>query len=304
MYILDTSALKGIARSKLESAKLVHDLAISPMTFYELICHLDEVDEDMTFERRKGNVMKCQIPRMLYDPFAHHAIAVGAVHIANESRFEDPFMIEQLLFWLGEARTLAEFHSAKVTFPDGEQRTCHDIAGKVRRVLESEEEMYVQNLHTIKGELLARFPECESKGVSRQELGRYVANSLKTMIDDYRIEDGLQTDFLPMKVTSSMWLHIGYNASRTVAYLQKAQEPGNSFKPDRNDCEDSYITMHLELFRRDVLVTDDTGTLSALNETMEAFCAFFRDTMKIETIQIEARVVSSAEFLVETLGIP
>lgn len=300
MYILDTSALKGIGRAKLEAAKTTHDLAISPLTFYELLCHLDEIDEEMTFARQKGLVMKCQLPRILHDPFAYHAIAVGATHVANTSRFEDPTIIAQLLAQLGNAESLEAFYETTVTYPDGQIGRCRDVSDRVRQVLEDEEQKYVEHLDAIKQELETSFPDCASAGITPQQMADYIAASLKTMVASYKNEDGITDECLATKVTSSMYMHLGYKASRTAHYMKAAHNSGSTFTPDPNDCEDSYITMCLELFKRDVLVTGDTGTLSALRDTKEAFRLFFKDQ---DQLQIESRVLSKEEFLDEVTEI-
>jgi hypothetical protein len=176
--------------------------------------------------------------------------------------------------------------------------TCKDSADNVRRVLDEEERKYVQHLEVIKEELLTNYPDCAIGGISRRQLGDYIAASLKTMVNSYKNQDGITDEYLAIKVTSSMYMHLGYEASRTLGYLKAAQQSGSSFNPDPNDCEDSYITMYLELFNRDVLVTGDTGTINALSESKEAFRLFFQDAL-----QIESRVLSNEEFVDETKSI-
>lgn len=295
MYVLDTSALKEIGKAKLVEAQKSHDLAISPLTFYELLCHLDEIEEKMTFDRQKGLVMKCQLPRILHDPFAFHAIAVGAEHITNESRFEEPSIIEQLLRALDGSSTLDDFYASSIAYPDGQKGRCRDVSARVRKVLDDEEKKYVEHLHQLKDEILREFPECPTNGLLPRDLADVLAASIKKMVSDYQVKDGINDEYLATKVTSSMYMHLGYKAARVAQYLKSAHESGAEFNPDPNDCEDSYICMYLELFNRDVLVTGDKGTLNALKETKAAFRSFFN-----ESLEIESRVVSSQEFLEET----
>lgn len=297
MYILDTSALKGIGRAKLEMIVQHHDLAISPMTFHELLCHLDEIDGDMTFERQKGTIMKCQIPRILHDPFAYHALTVGATDVSNPTRFEDTVMIPQLLEILGAAESLEAFYESEVTFPDGSIGSCKDVSARVRKVLDLEEAKYIKHQSVIRQELVENFPKWRSEGITTQQMGNYIVSSLNNLFMSYRNEDGITERLLPLKVTSSMYMHIGYNAFRAINYMMASREGDRTIAPDPNDCEDSYIAIHLELFKRDVLVTDDKGTLDALRRASEAFHQFFGDGM-----QIESRVLSNDEFLTETLN--
>jgi hypothetical protein len=297
MYILDTSALKGIGRTKLELIKQRHDLAISPMTFHELLCHLDEIDDDMTFERQKGIIMKCQLPRILHDPFAYHALTVGARDITNPSRFEEPTMIPQLLERLRDAKTLDVFYGTEVDYPDGSVGSCKDVSKRVREVLDEEERKYLEHQSVMRKELETNFPEWSSSGITPQQMGGYIASSLKNLITSYRNEDRVPGNLLATKVTSSMYMHIGYNAFRAIDYMMASRGHEEPITPDPNDCEDSYIAIHLELFKRDILVTEDKGTINALRRTSEAFHRFVSDKM-----QIESRVLSNDEFLAETMN--
>jgi predicted nucleic acid-binding protein len=294
MYILDTSALRGISRSTLEEAKRNHDLAISPLTFYELLCHLDEDGKGMSFARQRGNVMKCQVPRILYDPFAHHAIDVGAEHVTNPSRFEDPDMIAQLLKNLDSAQSLEAFYATTATYPDGQKGDCRDISARAREVLDVEQNRYVQHLGEIKRWLVKISPSCASVGIPSQEMAEYINLLLRKMAEGYKDECGIMDESLLMKVYSSIYMHIGYKLFRTVHYMRTAHDSGNTFTPNPNDCEDSYIIMHLALFSHNVLVTDDKGTLDALGDTRAAFSHFFGNRA-----QIESRVLSKDEFLAE-----
>jgi predicted nucleic acid-binding protein len=41
-YILDTSAVRGFSKADLEAAAERWRLSISPLSIYEILCHLDE----------------------------------------------------------------------------------------------------------------------------------------------------------------------------------------------------------------------------------------------------------------------
>ena len=72
-YILDTSAIRALSREKLQALAKLQSVGVSPVTFYELMCHLDETDEKKDFGRQRGQVLKCGLVPMLPDPFAYHA---------------------------------------------------------------------------------------------------------------------------------------------------------------------------------------------------------------------------------------
>lgn len=294
MYILDTSALRGIGKDKLIKIKTLYDIAISPISFYELLCHLDEGRGEDSFVRKKGQIMKCAIPRILHDPFAYHAISIGAMHVANTTRFEDSTIVAKLLLNLEQATSLKEFYASSVVYPNGEKAQCSDIAKNCRDVFDDETRKYLQHLDIIRKNILKFFPDCPQNGLTTSELSSTIKGTINQLISEYRTKDKITDELLPLRVVSSIYMNKGYTISRVIKYMQKAHNSGTDFIPDPNDCEDSYISMYLELFKCHTLVTDDDGTLIALNETRKAFQESFDNSLKIKS-----QVLSKNEFINE-----
>jgi hypothetical protein len=167
VILLDTSALRAISAEKLISIKNKASLYISPITFYELLCHIDEGEN---YNRQKGNVVKCKIINILHDPFAAHAMSVGADKIVNPTRFEDPYIIKQLIDYLETSDSLQNFYSKSITFPDGTISICLDIAKNIRKILEKEEQKYLLNLDVVRTEIIKRFPESKNMNISPIEM--------------------------------------------------------------------------------------------------------------------------------------
>lgn len=286
MYILDTSALKGISAEKLRKAKETHDIAISPISFYELFSHLDEED----FPRQKGNVMKSQIPRLLHDPFAHLAIAEGIENELNPTRTEDISLVPQVLNNLANASTLEAFYSSFVTYPDGQSASCRDVAGRTRQALDEEEDGYINLLLKIKDNMLAAFPDCDEQGLSPQQLAKVIPQ----LIPDCKTQDGgIDMDRLSKK-TTSRYIQLGYMVSRIAGYIRTAKNSGTKFTPDRNDCEDNYICMYLNLSDSTILVTGDKRTLAALKATKDSIQSCIQGNPEIKSC-----VISQEDFIKE-----
>jgi hypothetical protein len=68
MYILDTSAIQGIAKAKLEVVADKADIFVSTLSVLELGSHLQDSPEEARYLRARGNFLKCAIPSMLEDP--------------------------------------------------------------------------------------------------------------------------------------------------------------------------------------------------------------------------------------------
>ena len=290
MYILDTSVLRSTPTVLLRSAAARFDIAISPMTAYEIICHLDEENNKKNFNGQRSLLLKCGLPRLLIDPFAQHAIAVGAGHVLNRTRLEDPAIIQQLIGNLKESDTLSDFYSTEVQYSDGSVATCREVANRARTVLEGEERNYVAHLRQLAHLISADYPDVATSGLTDQQLGEVIAVSLRQMIKGYRDEDGITAELLATNVVSSMYFHLGYKAHRTAHYLQSAGPNANldAIPFAQNDCEDSYIAIHLELFRKDALVTSDKGTLEAFAKVQAAFRSYFPEGLSVEARTIDA----------------
>lgn len=295
MYILDTSTLKGIGKDKLASIVKNYDIAISPITVYELLRHLDENGQNKSFAQQKGNVLKCLITRLLHDPYAHHAISVGAEAITNKTHFEEPRMIKQLLSKLKDASSLKNFYTSEIIFPEGSRRKCSQLAERIRIIFEDEKQKYLEYLSKLKDIILKDFPQCPITGLSNSQLAEVIKKVLRTMISDYKSENQISKKFLEMKVFSSMSLHFGYQATRTADYIKIAKQSGCSFNPNLNDFEDGLILIHLEVFRKDALVTNDNGTITAIKKCLEAIQEILHGELSIE-----CRVLSGEQFLRET----
>lgn len=287
MYILDTSAIRGISRTNLETAKTTKRLTISPYSLYELLCHLDEGD----FDRCKGNVLKCKIPEMLHDPFAYHAISVGAENLTNPTRFEEPIVTQQLLDALEVSNSLEEFYKSIITLSNGDKGATQDVCEKVRRELQIEEKDYVQHLHVVKDELLNIVPVKEIETITLSKFADIVFASLNNLYESY-IRDGIPNSGLKQNIVRSMYIHIGYKLARVITELLHTRNSGSAFSPDTNDTEDSYICSYLDITKDDFLVTHDEGTLSAVGKAIEAFNSKFTPY----EIEASAKVININNF--------
>lgn len=287
MFILDTSAIRSISRDKLQSISKNHKVTISPITFYELLCHLDETKNEMTFKRQKGNVLKCQIPEILMDPFALHAVSVRAEKCVNPSRFEEPYIIKQVLEKLEEADNLSKFYSETVVFKDGSTGFCKDIAMKDRKHLEKEETQYLNLLNIIKSDFIEKYPELFSIDMPPEGFEILAKKCINHLKDTYCKEDGIPDNDLLSKVYDSIYIYYSY----AIANVLKNIKNGDLFQ--KNDFEDGYITLHLNLSDNDALVTNDKETIGAFEKTIAALKSIKKDT--------KVRVINVPDFLSETL---
>jgi hypothetical protein len=277
MILLDTSALRAISYERLITIAKKAKVSISPITFYELLCHLDESAD---YNRQKGNIVKCRVANILHDPFAAHAMSVGAGKLVNPTRFEDPHMINQLIDKLMSTDSLQRFYGESVTFPDGQRATCLDVAKNIRKILKDEEQKYLQNLDAIRSEITKKVPESKNMNILPEEMSNIIKSGIKHLEKSYA-DKGIKDFDLLYNIACSLYIFLGYKIARVIRYIELGIASGGGFNPDKNDCEDAYIAIHLNLFRNDIFVTNDKDTIEAINHTVNSFIEMTKNRVEI-----------------------
>jgi len=254
-------------------------IAVSPISVYELLCHLDEKDKRAKAESTntiselfKANLLKCKNLILLDDPFAEQAEAVGAGELVNPTRFEDKIVLPQLFPKLEESLTLEDFYSSTVQFPNGDIGRVRDAAARARFVLDEQEAQYKAHVTEWCKQILEEFGYEQSQQFEPIAFVRFATHSAAGLAEYY--EDGLRTNEanvldLHAPVFSKIYANIGYGIARAIEYLRRANGCMGQLHIDPNDLEDSAICLHLSLIEHRVLVTGDKGTLDALGAALD-----------------------------------
>lgn len=259
MYILDTSAIRGISGAKLKAAATKFEIAVSTLSVLELASHLNDSSDETTYLRARGNLLKCQIARVLDDPF--WLLSQRTQSSANPTRKEDKFVLEQLMAAAEQSQTLAELKTKTLSYPDGAVASCDDIGKNIAEILKEEEDSFVTHIESLPN--LAKLdPSLNGKHklTSAVLFGQMTAatQSLAAGVDRN----------IQARTFLATAPYFGYLLHRLYHYANCCQ-PGEVTLPiDRNDCEDAYISLSLELNAGDTLVTNDSGTLAALRSTI------------------------------------
>ena len=140
MYILDTSAIRGISGAKLGAAAAKVDIAVSTLSVLELASHLNDSPDETTYLRARGNLIKCQIPQLLDDPF--WLLSQKIQSSANPTRKEDKIVLSQLMVAAKQSQSLAELEIKTLSYPDGAVASCKDIGKKIEEILKEEEDSF------------------------------------------------------------------------------------------------------------------------------------------------------------------
>ena len=296
-YIFDTSAIRGTSGSVLEKAAGRHDLRMSPWSFWELVCHLDEslkkvVDEEERFRRQRGQVLKCRHLGVLDEPFAEHAVVVGAGGLVNETRFDDRLIVEQILAALDGSSSQEEFYERTVSYPTGEKGRLEDLAANVRSELDVEESRYVKHVLELANKLDGAFGLTGLRGLSHDDYVQAVVTPCRNLTEQYASE-GVADPILLGRVIDSLYLHMAYKFGRARSYLLRAGAVAK-IVADPNDFEDGAIALHIGLSGNRVLVTGDTGTMTALDDGLTALAQSSK--RKGVSVPISCRVIGPVEF--------
>jgi hypothetical protein len=281
MYILDTSAIRGISGAKLKVAATKFPIAVSTLSVLELASHVNDSSNDEGYLRARGNLIKCQIPQMLDDPF--WLLSQRIQSSANATRREDRVVLGQLITAAEQSQTLAELDAKMLSYPDGATASCRDIGKAIEEILKQEEDSFVS--HIISLPALAKLdPSLNGKHCLNAAtfLGQLIAVTQSLSTHDPNVQARTFLATAP---------YFGYLIHRTYQYANRLTPGEELLSVDPNDCEDAYISLSLDLHGDDILVTNDQGTLAALKGTIDLLNQALPFSMTTE------RVISNAEFL-------
>ncbi|MFW9103169.1 hypothetical protein ACOI8A_23925 [Pseudomonas sp. P4795] len=259
MYILDTSAIRGISSEKLRLAATKVKIAVSTLTVLELASHLNDSSDETSYLRARGNLIKCQIPILLDDPF--WLLSQKLQSSSNPTRRDDKVVLSQLIAAAEQSQSLEELGAKSLAFPDGSVVSCLNIGERIGEILKDEEDSFVSHIQSLPA-LAHLDPALNGKHrlISVTLFGQLTAatQSLSPM-KDWNLQ---------AKTFLATAPYFGYLTHRLYHYAN-CRSPGETMLPiDRNDCEDAYISLNLDLYKGDTLVTNDKGTLAALRNTL------------------------------------
>ena len=256
MYILDTCAIISISRKKLESAiQNGIDLAICPITGFELASHLIKATKD-GYSRALCNFLKCRVPRLLDDSAVLWADRAGVPHSVNQSRREDRDLLAQMIEIVSETESLDELHAKHLRYPDGVLCSLVNCGEMFGEILQGEERQYVDRMTSLLGTATFFRSLNGSYAITRRALMENLERAGRSVPASTPI-----SRHNAIRNASAQAPYIGYVLYR----LYEAKNTGRAI--DGNDYEDALICLAIDWASRDILVTGDKGTIEALKHT-------------------------------------
>ncbi len=272
-YILDTSALRAIGRSELEAVARVHTLLLSPVSFWEVLCHLDETNtrrprEQQAFEYGRSLLLKCRIPTLLEDPFAAIASRSGVPTLVNPTRFEDRQGIPLILEQLHRATSLSDFAQRQVVLPGTSQRPIGDIVQLTRECLAEIERAYQRDIERTATRIIEGFGADRAADLQGTQFYHLALRACALSLYQEAVGAGEPDRDLFHRLSVASYVCGGYLVARTLLGLQHNGFRARQISVDGNDAEDFMITMHVSWNERSTFVTNDRGTLDAVGRVL------------------------------------
>lgn len=244
MYILDTSAIRGISTAQLRTAATKFDIAVSTLSVLELASHLNDSSGD-SYPRARGNLLKCQIARVLDDPF--WLLSQRIQSSVNLTRMEDKNILCQLMAAAKQSPTLAALERKTLSYPDEVVVSCSDIGNRIAMILHEEEDSFVAHIESLLS--LARL-DPTLNGNYRLTASEF----FRQLIAATRSLPGTADGNVQARAFLATAPYFGYLIKRMYQYANRRSPGEVALSIDRNDCEDAYISLSLDLHGEDILV--------------------------------------------------
>lgn len=258
MYILDTSVIRSISQKKLVVAAKTANIAVSTLSVLEIASHLNDSLDNAKYVRVRGNLLKCQIPTLLDDPFwrLSELLQLGA----DRSRKEDKVVLQRLMESVADSGTLEALDTKTIRYPDGARASCKEVGAKLKGILAEEEKAFVSHIESLAVHAKLDPSQNGQHKLTDQALNGHIVRVAQSLSENTN-ED---VDRVFLKLAP----YLGYSLYRLYRYANARPRGEREIHIDPNDCEDAYIALNLDLHSSDTLVTNDSGTLEAIRSTV------------------------------------
>lgn len=302
-YLLDTQAVRSVNRQELEGAATGHSMVMSPVSFWEIISHLDEIirkkpEPQASFEQWKAILLKCRIPMLLEDPFVSQASRAGVPSLVNPTRFEDRQGIPLILDELEQSPTLDNFACRQIIIPGTAPRAIRDIAARTRDCLAQVEGNYRQSIQATAAKIIGETGLEMARALSGSDFYHMALRAVAVGVYQDALQNEEHDRDLFGRLTVAAYICGGYMVARTLrSFVNNGYQVGQVIV-DKNDTEDFMVSMHMSYNEDVTLVTGDEGTREAVQRTIDELR--HHATALDVTPTIHARIIDVPAFRAET----
>lgn len=246
-YLLDACVMRGSKWSLLAQAVAAGELlAVSPVTFWELISHLDEGGH-YGYLKARGWFLRAKGFALLEHPHVEYMDSIGAGAIVPADGLLERDCAGALVSSLAQAATLEELYQGAFHDKTGELRTLNGCAAAARAELQKLRSKHVARMSGIKDALRG----APAAALTEEGLADWLEREVARMrIEEERAGHSVS----PQRMFALVALHLGHALALSVS-------PAS---PKGNDYQDSRLLLHIHLDGARVLVTEDKPFREAL----------------------------------------
>lgn len=272
-FILDTSAVRALGCARIEKMIASHRLAVSPISFCELLSHVG----DGCFAREKGRVVSCRLPKILDDPFSEFKSAVGIKSPSRSRRaicrkvLIDLIDLIDLMDLLDNSDSYEQFYEQSVDLNATQSVPMRDIGLKIERELKKHERKYMDEIEAIASTLKTGYDLESLDSVNDERVVPYVDSCIENIRRTRFHRNDAYVEFDACR--DALFLQIWYLVLRAAQYVKNGNSNG-LISVDPNDTEDSLLCLHLNLHAERTLVTDDGDLCKILNRGLQVVSKF------------------------------
>ncbi|QOF95009.1 hypothetical protein IFJ82_14505 [Novacetimonas hansenii] len=260
MFIVDACFIRGTKWRTLDIISKKENIGVSPITAMELASHICDSFEESSYQRSKVNFLKCKLFKILDDPF--WSLAKRRIITAHNSRQHESEMVSRLLPLVENSNRLEDLFEKYIEFPDGYRAKCN-IMEYSSSVLSEEEDIFRKTISRI-------WAKAPLNPLSNGEHTLHADQFSQAIINATKDNKCYKKDKLAYIFSISMYF--GYIMDRMIVYANKRPRGIGEFNYDlidTNDCEDAFLCLNLDLNSNNIIVTNDSGTIDAINNTVE-----------------------------------
>ena len=253
--LLETSAFRSLSVKELEQYNHKSLVMISPYTFWELLCHLE--DEDWPFYKKL--LCKCSKIIILDDPRAIIETELKYNVKRLNHRLPDNHLIPEVIQHLEKSSCLNDFYNNDFTDSNGNKRTIEECSKKVQNILDKEAKKYSNFVEDIHRYLASEGQDLDSDNYCHTIIMELLEGAIINAKDNSNNLENIRK-----LITDRYYLYFAYIFERTKQLLLNGR-----IEPERNDYEDGLICLHLYLDKSIKFVTKDKGLSRSLINSLE-----------------------------------
>lgn len=253
--LLDTSTFRSLSVKELEQYNSEEfKIMISPYTFWELLCHLEE-----DWSQYRNQIIKCLKVKILDDPRAIIETELQYKVERLNNRLPDNKLIPEIIEHLRQSNSINDFYNNDFIDSKGKMRLIKECSIRVQEILDNKEEEYINYVGDIKKLIMEKKYDLNSDECCHNLITELVEGAVVCAKNNSKQKKDIRS-----QITDKYYLYFAYIFERTKQLLNDRRA-----LPERNDYEDCMICLHLSISQSLLFITMDKGFAKALNNALK-----------------------------------